>query len=114
MSDILIIAPTHTYKRGANRKEINDTIKDYSDARRTSQKLNTIIPKGAIHTIAECKTAKIYLDPRPIETMEEHQKQKSELMYEMDDLYAHHPMTNVSLPVMDGTNNKFIKGMSNT
>ena len=112
MSDILIIAPTHTYKRGALRKEINDTIKDYSGAIRAYQKLNCIIPNGTIKTTAECRTAKMYLDTRPRDSLVAHQKEKAEEIFALDTLYENHPMHGISFPIMDGTNNAFIKGLS--
>jgi hypothetical protein len=111
MPDV-IIAPTHTYKRGPLRKEIDDTIRDNPDAIRNSQKLNPIIPKGSVKTTGECKTAKMYYDQRPIDTLAQYQRDRAEQIYQNDVLCDTHPMHGISLPVMDATNNVFLKGLS--
>jgi len=114
MSDMLIIAPTHGYKRGPLMATIDDTIKDNPNAIRTKQNLTGIIPKGAVKTQARIKTGTTYFDPTVIRILDQHQEDKGEQIFFMDTLLEHHPMVNISFPDVNGTNSKYIKGLSNT
>jgi len=65
MSDILIIAPTGGIERDPAQKEINDVIKDQTDAVNLEKKYDPQLPKGTSKA-PEDMELKRYHDMRPI------------------------------------------------
>lgn len=65
MGDILIIAPTHSYYRDPAQKEINDQIKDQTDAVNLEQKIAQVVPKTVRKSPDETEQ-KVYHDMRMI------------------------------------------------
>jgi len=65
MSDILIIAPTRGVERDPAQKEINDVIKDQTDAVNLEKKYDPQLPKGTSKA-PEDMELKRYHDMRPI------------------------------------------------
>lgn len=65
MSDLLVIAPTHSYYRDPEHKPVNDTIKNQEDAVNVEEKQDNLIPEGTSHAPKEFEH-KRYHDMRPI------------------------------------------------
>jgi len=97
--DLLVIAPTASYRRGSHRKEINDTIKDSQDAIRLEQKVGSEVPKGSDKsgTVVEQKS---YHDMQCIHKLHIRNRARDLQVYEMDELYSKRPLYNISFPDM--------------
>lgn len=65
MKDV-IIAPTHGYYRDQAQKELNDTIKDQTDAINLHERIGNIIPNSIYNKIPRNMTNKRYHDLRAI------------------------------------------------
>jgi len=101
----LVIAPTATYKRGPLRKEINDTIKDFSDAAIIEQKVDSIMPANSDKTKSVVEQ-RVYQDMKPIRHLHDRNRKKDLEIYYRDTLLEQHPMTNISFPEMKLRNHK--------
>lgn len=97
--DLLVIAPTATYKRGGLRKEVDDAIKNSDDAVRIEQKIN-IVPKSADKTKNNIIENRIYQDFKPMRELHKRNRNMDLYVYNMDALYERRPMYNISLPEM--------------
>jgi len=97
--DLLVIAPTATYKRGGLRKEVGDTIKGSNDAVRIEQKIN-IVPKSSDKTQNNTIENRIYQDFTAMRALHKRNRSMDLHVYEMDALYERRPMYNISLPEM--------------
>lgn len=98
--DILVIAPTATYKRGPLRKEVGELPKNSSDAVRIEQKIDSIIPKGSDKSGGYPVENRVYQDFKPMRALHARNRARDLNIYDMDQLYEKRPMYNVSLPDM--------------
>ena len=106
----LIIAPTATFRRDPTQIQINDDIKDQTDAVNLENKTARIVPKSALKGPANTEF-KSYHDMRAIHAGVAHADKKYRDLYNYLDLTA--KVNGVSFPDTDG-NTKYLRGLSNT
>ena len=97
--DLLVIAPTHSYKRQGMRLEVDDTIKDSPNANRCKQKLGKLIPLNA-NKAPKNVGQKVYNDMRPMNHLLERCRSRDLEIFYQDELLSYHPMHGISLPEM--------------
>ena len=109
MSDILIIAPTGSYVRDPAQKQINDVIKDQTDAINIEKKYDPQLPKGTSHAPQDMEL-KRYHDMRPIRESVPRQDQKARFLWFAKDEAKDE--NRVSFPETNDPekNNKYIRG----
>lgn len=107
MSDILIIAPTASFTRDPSQKQINDVIKDQTDAINLEQKLDPEIPEGTNHGPKDIEV-KSYHDMRPVRYAVPKQDKKARDLWFAK--YYSEGKNIVSYPDMQEDNLKYIRG----
>ena len=106
----LIIAPTATFRRDPAQIQINDDIKDHTDAIDLENKISRIVPKPNLKGPANTEF-KSYHDMRAIHEGVAHADKKYRDLYNYLDMTAN--VNGVSFPDTDG-NTRYLHGLSNT
>jgi len=109
----VVIAPTSGLVRDPAQQLLPDGVKDPIDAIRIQRKVGQIIPPSAKKGPDGVKT-KEYHNLRVIHAGNDYANKTNDEFFSRDEMFERHPQAFVSLPVMDATNNRHIKGMNNT
>lgn len=102
MSDILIIAPTKDYYKDPAQKEVNDTIKDQTDAINLKEKTIAIVPETA-RKAPDNTELKRYHDMRPIHNGVEKTEFETRKFYEAKEKVKR--INGVAFPINDDSAN---------
>jgi len=103
--DVLVIAPTATFRR--KRNEVNDVIKDSPNAVNVEQKIGQVLPYHDRN--ARGTESKVYADMRMITKLHQDLRKKYVDYFVRDQIFEKNPMFRVSFPEMDVENIKLIR-----
>jgi hypothetical protein len=109
MSNILIIAPTHGYKRSPDQVLKNDTIKDYTDFTIVHEKIESRVPVSARKAPGNT-VFKQYQDMRMIHSGSQRADERARALW--IEREATKKKNGVSFPNTQETNERYVKGIN--